>query len=185
MATVTGVTLQRVQQIESNTIISARVENGVLYFKRGDNVTEFDVGRIVVPIIDAWPVGSIFMNTTPTNPKTLLGVPSNSPVTWVRWGKGRVPVSLDEAQTEFDVSEETGGAKTHTLTTNEMPSHRHLQTIDASYNPSGGGPSNQYAGNNTGSNSVGGGLHTEPTGGGAAHNNLQPYITVYMWKRTV
>ena len=41
--------------------------------------------------------------------------------------KGRVPVGLDSAQTEFDVLAETGGAKTHTLTTAQMPVHTHTQ----------------------------------------------------------
>ncbi len=41
--------------------------------------------------------------------------------------KGRVPVGLDSSQTEFDVRGETGGAKTHTLTTSEMPVHTHIQ----------------------------------------------------------
>jgi microcystin-dependent protein len=41
--------------------------------------------------------------------------------------KGRVPVGLDSGQTEFDALAETGGAKTHTLTSAEMPSHTHTQ----------------------------------------------------------
>lgn len=41
--------------------------------------------------------------------------------------KGRVPVGLDSADSSFDVLGETGGAKTHTLTTSEMPSHTHTQ----------------------------------------------------------
>jgi microcystin-dependent protein len=41
--------------------------------------------------------------------------------------KGRIPVGQDSAQTEFDVLGETGGAKTHTLTSAEMPSHTHTQ----------------------------------------------------------
>lgn len=41
--------------------------------------------------------------------------------------KGRVPVGLDAAQVEFDALGETGGAKLHTLTVNEMPSHTHVQ----------------------------------------------------------
>lgn len=41
--------------------------------------------------------------------------------------KGRVPVGLDSGQTEFDAMGETGGAKTHTLTSTEMPSHTHTQ----------------------------------------------------------
>ena len=41
--------------------------------------------------------------------------------------KGRVPVGRDSGDSSFDVLGETGGAKTHTLTTSEMPSHTHTQ----------------------------------------------------------
>lgn len=196
MATVTGVTLERVQQIEAKTIVSARVDpnTGILYFKKGDNVTEFDVGKIPRPI-DAWPINSIFMNTSASNPKDILGGG-----TWVRWGQGRMPVSLSEGEAEFNASEKTGGAKTVALKTSELPSHNHGATGEASVgrrshptieddiNPWGltinGGfngrvmiadPSLSYE------------SHTHSTGdagGGGAHNNLSPYITVYMWKRT-
>lgn len=46
--------------------------------------------------------------------------------TWVAWGAGRVPVGVDTAQTEFNTVEKTGGEKTHTLATNEMPRHNHM-----------------------------------------------------------
>lgn len=136
-----------------------------------------------------YPVGSIYINATnSTNPGTLLGFG-----TWVAFGAGRVPVGFDATQTEFDTAEETGGEKTHTLTVAEMPAHNH--TIgDWLFN--GAAASGVHYGygyqTNTGaltdrttytsSGEVQGGVRD--TGGGGAHNNLQPYITVYMWKRT-
>ena len=86
--------------------------------------------------------------------------------------KGKVPVGLDSSQTEFDALGETGGAKTHTLIIAEMPSHSHT---GSQWNGGAGGsavhaPSN---GNTSGS------IATDSTGGGVAHNNLQPYITLY------
>lgn len=80
--------------------------------------------------------------------------------------KGKVPVGRDAAQAEFDVLGETGGSKTHTLTITEMPAHDH--------------PANSQAG--AAVNGPGGGAYTSSgttgsTGGGAAHNNLQPYVT--------
>lgn len=88
--------------------------------------------------------------------------------------KGRIPVGLDSAQTEFDTLAETGGAKTHTLTTAEMPAHTHTETTPSLTAPNYvnfGGANNIYAATpqtiNTGS-----------TGGGGAHNNLQPYIVM-------
>src|SRR3989304_4145898 len=69
-----------------------------------------------------WPVGSIFTAVVSTNPGTLLGFG-----TWSAFGAGRVLVGLDSGDADFDTVEETGGAKTVTLTSAEMPSHTHTQ----------------------------------------------------------
>jgi microcystin-dependent protein len=97
--------------------------------------------------------------------------------------KGRMPVGLDSTQTEFDTRGETGGAKTHTLTSAEMPSHIHDQTLGGtreSWNKAGGG--SQVRVNVSGSygETFTGGFegYTTATGGGGAHNNLQPYIVM-------
>lgn len=72
----------------------------------------------------------------------------------------------------------TGGEASHTLTVNEIPSHQHAimrGTEGNSYfgitgkEPNGGSP---YQ------------MMTSAVGGGAAHNNLPPYLSVYIWKRT-
>ena len=97
--------------------------------------------------------------------------------TWVAFGAGKVIVGLDSGDTDFDTAEETGGAKTHTLTVNQIPAHTH--TIDTSDNPAGSGSLEVAGGSPIGTKS------TQSTGGGQAHNNLQPYIVAYMWKRTV
>jgi microcystin-dependent protein len=83
--------------------------------------------------------------------------------------KGRVPVGFDASQSEFDALAETGGAKTHTLTTAEMPAHTHssLQLGNA-----GGSTGIPVTGTVTTDTTTG------STGGGGAHNNLQPYIVV-------
>ena len=123
---------------------------------------------------NAWPVGSVFISIVSTNPNTLLGYG-----TWSAFGTGRVLVGIDAGQTEFDTVEETGGAKTHTLTEAEMPAHTHTYQEPAAPTPvipSGFGEVDAIiarSAQNTGS-----------TGGGAAHNNLQPYIVVHMWLRT-
>lgn len=157
---------------------------------------------------EAFPVGSVFIAVVSTNPGTLLGYG-----TWSAFAAGRVLVGLDSGQTEFDTVEETGGAKTHTLTEAEIPAHTHVQdahahgVTDAGHThltqryPTATGGSSGF----TIDTSMSGTLadNTLPTksattgvtvnnatavnqtsGGGGAHNNLQPYITVYMWKRT-
>ena len=115
---------------------------------------------------------SVYINASvSTNPATLLGFG-----TWAAFGAGRVMVGLDSSDTDFDSAEETGGAKTHTLTVNQIPAHTH--TIDTSDQPSGSGSVEIAGGSPVGTKL------TQSTGGGQAHNNLQPYIVVYMWKRT-
>ena len=94
------------------------------------------------------------------------------------FGAGKVPVGIDSSDTDFDTAEETGGAKTHTLTESEIPSHTHTLSIQGIYQIFGGGGGfrTRYE--------PGGTTTTASTGGGQPHNNLQPYIVVYMWKRT-
>jgi hypothetical protein len=124
----------------------------------------------------AYPVGSVYTAVVSTNPATLLGVG-----TWAAFGAGRVLIGLDAGDADFDSVEETGGSKTHTLTTAEMPSHSH--TIPAH----DGGSDTTTKNNNYGgtSNVVKGyGDSTTTTGSGNAHTIVQPYITVYFWKRT-
>lgn len=124
------------------------------------------------------PVGDIKMSVVNVNPGTYLGG------TWAPWGSGRVPVGVDVAQVEFDTVEEIGGAKTHTLTVAEMPSHDHAQKVDSSYNAQSGGTPTHYAQNSDNFAAATGGLTTGTRGSGQPHNNLQPYITCYMFKRT-
>lgn len=83
--------------------------------------------------------------------------------------QGNVIVGLDSAQTEFDALGETGGAKTHTLTTDEIPAHTH--TTGVVVTGTGSTPEATATGSGTSTD-------TGSTGGGSAHNNLQPYIVL-------
>ena len=131
-----------------------------------------------------YPVGSIYINAAvSTNPGTLLGFG-----TWVAFGTGRTMVGIDAAQTEFDTLEKEGGFKTHTLTESELPSHYHLQGYGADATPRNGittGLSSVRIDNDGDAYFSTSAAHTSSVGSGSAHNNLQPYIVVYMWKRTV
>ena len=122
-----------------------------------------------------YPIGAIYQSTVNTDPSSFIGG------TWERFGNGRVLVGVDEADSVFSTPNKTGGAKTHTLTIAEIPSHTHGQVVTANNTGSAirrdhdsDGSSSEYPQ----------GVTTQPTGGGESHNNLQPYITVYMWKRT-
>ena len=137
----------------------------------------------VYPII--YPVGSIYTNASvSTNPATLLGFG-----TWVAFGAGRVMVGFDAGNAAFDTAEETGGSAdsivvshTHTITD---PGHSHSYTKGYYDEQRGGGSSTTdvtSTTDNTGSNTTGITINSEGTSGTNA--NLQPYIVVYMWKRT-
>lgn len=97
--------------------------------------------------------------------------------------KGKVPVGLDSDDTSFDTIGKTGGEKTHTLTRAEMPSHQHLFKFTKQINTPATGNEDIYFGSarqwNMGNNNN----ITEPEGGDAAHNNLQPYEVMAFWKR--
>lgn len=141
-----------------------------------DDKSKVDIKTLVLDTF--YPVGSIYMSVNSTNPGTLFGG------TWVRWGSGKVPVGVDTDDSSFNTVEKTGGEKTHKLSEAEMPMHNHF--------PSG---KNTYIGRNFSMNTAANGLAVsviesweavtaQSKGSGSAHNNLQPYITCYMWKRT-
>lgn len=121
-------------------------------------------------------VGDIIFSTSDENPSTIYGG------TWVAWGKGQVPVGVDTSNSDFKTVEKTGGEKEHTLTVVEMPSHTHAQYV-TSDNQAGGGIRVDYTKDGTSLPYLQG-IDTGSSGENQPHNNLQPYITCYMWKRT-
>lgn len=123
-----------------------------------------------------YPVGSYYETSdTSFNPNTAWGG------TWVEDSKGRVTVGQDTNDTSFDTIGETGGEKTHTLTTNEMPSHNHgfSEALAKWY-----AGADDMLGGNYDTRTNGYLTATNNAGGGQAHNNLQPYIVVKRWHRT-
>ena len=79
---------------------------------------------------EVYPVGSIYISVTNTNPGTIFGG------TWVAFGTGRTLVGIDTSQTEFNTVEKTGGEKAHTLTGAES-GQKNLGTITSSANNRG------------------------------------------------
>lgn len=121
-----------------------------------------------------YPVGSIF--TTVTNyADSAAVVNAIGGTTWTAFGAGQVLVGLDSSDTDFDTAEETGGAKTVTLDITQIPRHTHNYNNYVSFGASGSGGNARLSNQSSA---------TSETGGGAAHTNVQPYIVVYMWKRT-
>jgi hypothetical protein len=137
------------------------------------------------------PVGSIYINATnATNPGTLFGFG-----TWAAFGAGRVPVGFNAADPLFDTAEETGGSKdavvvshTHTATSVVTdPGHRH-NSGGTLFGAGGGGAVSSGSNTNSMTSPATTGITVATTnsteGSSGTNANLQPYITVYMWKRT-
>lgn len=125
-----------------------------------------------------YPVGSIYMSVSNVNPSNLFGG------TWVEFASGRTLVGVDTSQTEFNTVEKTGGSKTHKLTIDEMPIHTpkwNGYSAGSLYTGSGTSVTHALFGNDTWNGSKANGI--QPVGGDQPHNNLQPYITCYIWKR--
>lgn len=118
-----------------------------------------------------YPVGTIYESTKPDNPATFMGG------TWSRFGNGRVLVGVDETDSTFNVVNAIGGEKTHVLTEPEMPSHTHDISVEQKVRAGGTGYTLLDVGTATN-------LTSSSAGGNQAHNNLQPYVTVYRWQRT-
>lgn len=159
-----NMTFQQYQSYYDDTLWTRR------WYNWGKNWSSWKLANINA----VYPVGSIYMSVNSTNPGTLFGG------TWQRI-EGRF---LLGASSTYGAGS-TGGEASHTLTTNEMPNHVH----DAS---NGVGSHFITDGRESGYGSArlsqGGGAFVlsglMTTGGGWSHNNMPPYLSVYIWKRT-
>ena len=131
--------------------------------------------------LPSFPIGFVCMTVNDINPSNwTIG-------TWELIAQGRTIVGVDTNDSDFNEPKKTGGAKTHTLSTDEMPKHKH------DFVRNDGGNANTLAWGtasaNTGYISTMGQtvyktIEMRETGGSQAHNNLQPYFTCYIWCRT-
>lgn len=133
------------------------------------------INDAVNPIMSSvFPIGSIYTNAdVNTNPATLLGIG-----VWARFGEGRV---LQSEGPGFAIGQ-VAGETTHTLTTAQLPSHTH--SFRGSGASSGLGRTHISIDTGGGISHAYGATNVDATGSGAAHNIMQPYIVVYMWRRT-
>jgi len=151
-----------------------------------------------VDLSAVYPVGAIFTTVT-AYANSAAVVAAIGGTTWVAFAAGKMLIGLDSGDTDFDTVEETGGAKTHTLTASEIPDHNHVYKY---VNGQGSGSGVNFAGSSTAlantwtattdetvSTSTNHSLDTAGIAagtypGGGAHSIMNPYIAVYMWKRT-
>ena len=139
------------------------------------------IARLDKSVIDmVYPVGAIYMSVNSTNPGNLFGG---------KWEQIKDRFLL--AAGDSYAAGSTGGEASHTLSVEEMPPHSHSEF----FNISGVGRVTAGGGSISGTEfyeilksasqgrASGGATYTSYAGGGAAHNNMPPYLTVYMWKR--
>ncbi|MBR2780341.1 MAG: hypothetical protein IKD81_02870 [Eubacteriaceae bacterium] len=116
-----------------------------------------------------YPVGSIYMSTDQTSPQSLFGG------SWERI-KDRFLLSAGDSYAAGAV----GGEESHVLSLNEIPSHSHVVPGTTANNYGSGGTVFENWVNRTRDRDA----RTASAGSGAAHNNMPPYLAVYVWKRT-
>jgi hypothetical protein len=152
------------------------------------NLTAAQVNALLQP----FPVGAVFISVVATNPATLLGYG-----TWSAFAAGRMLVGHDAGDADFDTAEETGGAKTSSAVVNHThdvtitdPGHTHTQTTSATDgastradSSSGGATYNNVANINSATTGITAST-ANPAGGVSSFSLMNPYIVVYMWKRT-
>lgn len=178
-----------------STVIQAHGNTALTAFSNATvNIASLQIGgvdliRVVADII--YPVGSIISTSNNVNPGTRF-----SGTTWVQTAQGRVLIGVGSGtdvngETVVFAANATGGEYSHTLTIAEMPLHGHparYSTDPGGATGTGGMTLNSTSDGNYGAHTgtpvetvgdaIGG------TGGGQAHNNVQPYRAIYYWERT-
>ena len=137
--------------------------------------SDFDAGwRNILDLV--YPVGSIYMSVSSTSPETLFGG------TWSRISGCFLLAATDGGAQGGNGNASiaagyTGGEATHKLVASEMPSHTHRSNIRNQ--GSGGGTTTHGTWGTSGTDNI----TTGSAGGDGAHNNMPPYLSVYVWKR--
>ena len=138
-------------------------------------------------INNQYPVGSIFISTSSTNPSETFGG------TWTQIAQGRTLIGVgsiaENTTTDYGTVtadsfnpavNERGGEVKHTLTVAELPSHRHTLGFGGNVY----GSEYAVAAANPGYQSAQSANITATAGSDTPHNNMMPYLAVYIWERT-
>lgn len=159
----------------------------MVYQEKKRGVTRL-IGQAPTSPLIAWPVNAVYISFSSANPSTLFGG------TWTAIGTGQMLIGVDPSDTAMDAAGDTGGAKTTTLTTANLPPHTHTITHDhnarfsdaagasITHVPKGTQTESAVANNpiqNTNTPDSGNG-----PGSSTPFTNLPPYVAVYMWRRT-
>lgn len=146
-------------------------QDGELYIN-----ASYIVGSAPAGILQSvYPVGAIYISTVATSPATLFGFGT--------WEQIQDRFLLAAGSTYSAGA--TGGEATHTLTVDELPSHTHVvSNYTGVVGWEGSSPSKSYLANENDGYTGSTNPESKPTGGGKSHNNMPPYLAVYIWKRT-
>jgi len=142
-------------------------------------------------LLSVYPVGAIYTSTIDVVPSDLFGG------TWASYGQGRVLIGAGTGTDSQGTPEtmtfegrgessdsDTGGEYNHTLTEDEIPAHDHSNGEWDELVRTTGSNTRQGVDSTAGEFDIDQSAQIQSVGGGLVHNNLQPYITVYMWERT-
>ena len=132
-----------------------------------ESAAKLDGKSLAQIMLEIYPVGSVYISTLATSPKTLFGG---------EWEQimGKFLLGADDTY----AAGSTGGEATHTLTVDEMPAHTHK----FGYITGAVAAGDRYARIDSNRENASSSFN-ESAGGGKAHNNMPPYLSVYMWKR--
>lgn len=167
--------------LQGNSVCNVKLSNVIVTFTYTNNIVNevkvienrleaLGITSVLIDVI--YPVGSIYMSVNNVNPATLFGG---------EWEQIKDKFLLSSGDVYTNGA--TGGEATHTLTVNEIPSHRHSRmTQPQGYAEQDKTKSEIISPASGSANAVT--KYSDYTGGGQAHNNMPPYLTVNVWKRT-
>lgn len=177
----TAIATERDARISADNATNQKLTQETTKIKSDLNKNTSDISSLHSMIAVYWetiyPIGSIYISTSATfNPNSVWGG------TWEQTASGRCLIGANDSYPIGSM----GGESTHTLTIEELPQHSHgIYGVDSR---SGSNtlqkPYFTYKDQGQTTSYVSGIMGTELTGSGSAHNNMQPYLAVYMWKRT-
>lgn len=186
-----GVIIEPFTSIESAERNFSRLNEAIVALQGGsiaiENIEGYENLATKEDLEDAveelqYKVGDVHISESEENPADKFGYGE-----WEIISRGRVLAGIDvppedepeyEPDQDFQTPGQEGGEKEHTLTIDEMPEHEH------GYQTLGTGPRHLDGENGDLARNGRTDYETDLAGGGEAHNNLQPYYCVYIWKRT-
>jgi hypothetical protein len=139
---------------------------------KGSNLTAIELDK---NFLSHYPIGAIYMNANRSDsPNNYIGYG-----VWNKFAEGRILISADSLETSNPINESPSGSLSHTLTAAQLPPHVHDYHRFGERERDKDNGWHMYTSNGSAPD-----VFTDNAGGGGRHNNVQPYITVYMWERT-